>query len=362
MNLFNKIVPGESINPSSSVGSNGWKPEKIRYPIEEYKPLNNPIKREPYFSLRDIYMKPSLGSIDITPWYKDTSTLLWILGIGCTIGLTYFGYKIYADPTILTNIWSGSSNNINPDGSPNNSPITINDNRTNPIISSLIAIPNNFVGVVNPFNWFTSASDINTSRELFVSQQNSMQSANFAYYPFTDNNPYDSWFRRFKISWLGESVQDYKIRMFDKKIANSEMNAILNTASSGSSGSTTPIINVLANKPAPLGTLTPLPIWTPKISSVGLGVSNTGLFESTSSYQSLVEKFSSVPSTPTHVPTYLPLLNTEELNNVIPSWIDHVVNKEDLAKQADKIITKPDTVVNTNTEGFRATYAKVAAK
>ena len=268
-------------------------------------------------SLREIYMKPSPNIyINTDPWYKDTSTLFWLAGIVGVIGIGILGYKIYADPSILSNLWS--SNNVNPGPSGNSScppGLEINDSRNLPgpsgIVSSLLSISNK----LNPINWFNSSNSNNLARELFMESQNNIARADMRLYPFTEFNPHDSWLNKLRISWLGETIHEYKHRLLVKDLALSELN-VLNKVSSGSTTPIAPSPMPGLNPIWPSGTLTPLAM-TPKIGTVGLGITNTGFLEATSSYQTLMEKFSSLPTTPTHVPTPLPELNIESVN---PNW------------------------------------------
>ena len=345
VNLFDhKVVPNLPGEPPII-------PEDVfkKYPKDKEVLIRNPISQkidEIFPSLREIYMKPSPNIyINTDPWYKDTSTLFWLAGIVGVIGIGILGYKLYADPSILSNIWF--SNNVNPGPSGNSScppGLEINDSRNLPgpsssgIVSSLLSISNK----LNPINWFNSSNSSNIARDLFMTQQNNLTTSDLRLYPFTEFNPHDSWLNKLRISWLGETVHEYKIRMMDKEQALSGLQ-ILTNVTNASSGSSTPVpININP------GTLSPLPMWTPKIGTVGLGVSNTGLFEATSSYQTLMEKFSSLPTTPTHVPTPLPELNIESVN---PNWSEHVINKDEIGKYVDNLKSSDNL-----------SYAKVAAK
>src|SRR6266403_322785 len=222
---------------------------------------------------------------------KDTSTLLWIGGILGTLVFVYYGYKLIVDPGFLESVRKST-----PPTSPGNGPdINLNDTIINSdpnsgIINSMLSITNK----LNPLNWFTSASEMNKSAENFLERQNSIHTNDLRYYPFTDNNPYDSYLKQLRISWLGETTYELSNRLRDKALAYRELD-ILGVKSPATT----------------LGHLTPLSgFGTPRIGTVGLGnrwVSNTGLFDSSiasTSYNTVLEKTNSIPNTPTTIPTF----------------------------------------------------------
>jgi len=112
LNLFDqKIVPNI---PNNKPGNTKSPIDYILSPIE-YDPLRNPKPADlPNSAWGDKILngeKRWINSwedwvnygnkvhVDLTPWYRDTSTWLWLIGIGCTVGITYLGYKIYSDPS-----------------------------------------------------------------------------------------------------------------------------------------------------------------------------------------------------------------------------------------------------------------------
>jgi hypothetical protein len=106
LNLFDqKIVP--NVPNTKPNGPSKSALDYILSPVEKepWKPLNNPMKdTESRFSLRELYMKPN-ATIDVTPWYRDSSTWLWIIGSGITLGLVYFGYKICTDGAFIDGLF-----------------------------------------------------------------------------------------------------------------------------------------------------------------------------------------------------------------------------------------------------------------
>lgn len=300
------------------------------------------------FSLRTLYKDQSTPT---TSWYKDSSTWLWILGIVSILGVSYFTYKFITDPLFITNIWpsngpnSPSTHSVG-DGSSTVSPTSnhnITPNTSNGIITSFLTLTNK----LNPINWFTNNTSINSIRENFIARQNNLNTFDNRYYPFTDVNPYDSWLTKMRISWLGETTYELNNRLREKALAMRELDVF-------KVNSPTSVVSSINNSPA-LRALSGFntPSWpthsvgnTPKLGNVGLGLkytSNTGLMESIEASSSF-NKLSSLPPTPTHLPTSLPEMNLDHLKSVNPSWADHVVDSK-------KSITKDDF-----------TYAKALSK
>jgi hypothetical protein len=290
--------------------------------------LPNIIESKP-FSLRSLY-KDGVINTPSTSWYRDWSTLLWwsatLIGIA---GTAYLGYKIIVDPSIITNLWNNnptSPTDLGP-SSPTDlgsSASTITPASTIPpvnngIVSSLLS----FTNKLNPLNWFTSVSETNTAREIFMERQNQITSSDLRYYPFTEVNPYDSWFNKLRIKWLGENTYELANRLRDKAAAMRETNLPRIVESIQSS----PVINDLA----PLSGFN-----TPRL---GLGLkftSSTGLLETIEASSSW-NKLSSLENTPLHIPTSLPApeMTMDSIRSVIPSWNDHVINQAELNRYVD---------------------------
>lgn len=140
-------------------------------------------------------------SLDVTPWYKDTSTWLYIIGVGCTIGIAYFGYKLYSDPSWFYNLIStpdsetvtpGSPIIIGPTAGPSNIPlppspdITLTNNLTKGFIAGIIKPFSNIKAKINPFNYILSSTEVNNQFQNFMEFQNNPTTADRRYYPFTE--------------------------------------------------------------------------------------------------------------------------------------------------------------------------------
>lgn len=199
-----KLIPNIP-SPSTGGGSASkivehWLPKNI---TELAPKLLSSDKTPDFFSLRELYKNGSI--IDHTPWYKDWSTWLYILG-GVTF--IYFGYKVISDPSIITGYF-----NIGPSITTTGpTPLDI-DSRIVPgtivksenIADDLVGGSDNLSGIVkmyqntkhtfNPVNWFTTSLEVKNQMEAFTVQQSRMNTFDLNYYPFTSNNPFDSWFK-----------------------------------------------------------------------------------------------------------------------------------------------------------------------
>jgi len=214
-------VPSEPKNPKTFIPN--WTP------ID--KDVFNPLTKDNNINLRDLYTKPSVN-IDITPWYKDLSTWLWIGGVLCTISIAYTGYRFITDPTFVETIFS---NNTTPTVQPDNIPdspspdITLSDRVTKGfgLISSGIGQAYAFtLDKLNPFNYFNTTTDINNQFRLFIEKQNDMVTADRRYYPFTENNPFLPWYKKLKLQLIGESVTESLERFKDRTIAERIYNSL----------------------------------------------------------------------------------------------------------------------------------------
>lgn len=211
----------------------------------------------PNFSLRELYAKnPTLNiNINSTPWYKDFSTLIWAGGILGGLGLMVIVYKFIQDPTFIHNIFSkgdGPITNVtvpSPKGS--GSGIALEDvgSKGKGVIKSITFILSGIksgIKKVNPYNWFLTISDFEENHRQFMINQNSIN-YDSRFYPFTEVNPYFSWFDRMRISWLGENIHEKAGRRALKSQILDEIMAFGKNKGSpiaSTSGSLTPTIGL----------------------------------------------------------------------------------------------------------------------
>jgi hypothetical protein len=182
----------------------------------------------PKISLRDIYMKGN-PTIDITPWYKDTTTWLYLIGIGLSIGVGYFGYKIYSDPSRVFSFFTTPDvvTPTTPKAGPSNLPISPDITLTNNINKGIGSIvtgvtkPFSYVkNKLNPFNYVLTSNEVNNQYQFFMDIQNNPVTANRNYYPFTEVNPFLPWYKKLKVVVFGESTFDALQRLKDKTYAD----------------------------------------------------------------------------------------------------------------------------------------------
>lgn len=356
LNLFDhKIVPNIPNNkPNNSVIDSISKPIESLRNIETIKRNSswNPLSQDkPKFSLRDLYGEGPVEYFKIrrtfepTPWYSDTSTWLWILGIGCTIGLAYFGYKLIFDPTII----SGIDSNINNPGSPGPSgsvpspDITITDKVSKGIgdYTKIITKPFRFIGnKLNPFNYVLTSTELNNQYQYFMDMQNDPVYANRNYYPFTENNPFNPWYKKVKTAVFGESTFDSLQRLKDKAYAERIYESIriskgkfkmvegLTPASSvvsNTSGSTTPVVHLPQVLKSGWDSVTPT------------AINKVGIMDGYETWN----KVRSLPATP----KYLPTLSESAINELIEQKTNQLVsaaNVKTYSEVVEGITTHPN--------------------
>jgi len=193
--------------------------------------IPNPLEGD-MFSLRKLY-KDSIPNY--TPWYKDTTTWLWIIGTGCTIGVLYLGYCVVTDPLFISNLFK-SNPAINTQGptSPTDpsGDYSPDISLTQKVSSGISIVTKGFVNsyrsvtrALNPFTYFGTSADAQSQFNLFMEVQNDLNRANRNLYPFTEHNPFDSWFKKFRLSYIGESAPEFvertRVRMHADRIYES---------------------------------------------------------------------------------------------------------------------------------------------
>jgi len=154
---------------------------------------------------------------------------------------------------------------------------------------------------INPLNWFIAASDTQ-GFNTFMDKQNVMETADRRYYPFTKLNPYLPWIDQLRINLFGESVfesmERFKAREYADRVANSL---------SVSKGKFKEIVggtpNIWVETAAATNFNTPIPrgVWIDQLQTYS--------------------KLKSIPSTPTIIPTSLPV--TENILQDVGEWKIH---------------------------------------
>lgn len=177
------------------------------------------------------------------PWYRDWnwSTLFWICGGICTAGVIYVGYQSWHEPMYLFNLitglpsikHTGATPPANVDGvtiGPPTSSSSFGSSLDQKVGSTLLdkgkSVSKGIVSVykyvtykINPFNWVASVSETKEQFNVYMDVQNDIARAERSLYPFTENNPFDSWFKRLRIHYFGETAAETADRLNAKQIA-----------------------------------------------------------------------------------------------------------------------------------------------
>lgn len=274
-----------------------------RNPIEQLKPGLSSTYAPPMKDFRDLFTSPFSINIDnninTTPWYRDWSSLLWIAGGVITIGTMYLGYKFITDPSFIDSIFnrnltSSTTNTPTPGSSTGpgtiegDAPIELHG-RVPPILNGLKNMYNVTINTLNPFNWFISVSESESQFKAFMEVQNDYVRSNMSLYPFTNNNPYDSWFKKLRLHWLGETQAEITQRNLLLEYANRTIEDVMK---SGKGKSVEQITNAWSsNVSSPLPPIIGLP---PAFPSGGGLVDALNVAE----YNRTASKLSTIPSTP----------------------------------------------------------------
>jgi len=90
--------------------------------------------------------------------------------------------------------------------------IIINDARSSNITPYLIGSKiKESLSYLNPLSWIPTASEYKAQYDAFTIQQESLNYNN-QLYPFTSNNPFDSWIKKLRIGYFGESTLEFESR------------------------------------------------------------------------------------------------------------------------------------------------------
>lgn len=159
---------------------------------------------------------------------------------------------------------------------------------------------------LNPYYWLFSSVDYEALHDNFIANQST---ANYdrRYYPFTEVNPYNSWYNRLRIYLMGESVAEHSERLAIRSLAYDTMIGFS---------------RVVTNSPIP-----PSGAVTPSIVTVGLGVNiPTGLgFIDTVHATNVWNKLSSLPTTPVLTPLK-PLVGLPDMSNLFDEGSEEALN------------------------------------
>jgi hypothetical protein len=184
-----------------------------------------------------------------------------------TIGALYLGYVLITSPEFIDSI--APSTKITPPTPPTpptdyTSPPSPHSDGT----SFLAYIRNK----INPFKWFSTQAQIDNQFTNFMHKQYDLAHAEKSLYPFTVENPYDSWFKKLSKALFGESSVDQAERFRLQDFAYRDYDKIR------------------------------VGVHSPSIGTIGLGVNSPF----TSEWDKLV-KLGSIPQTPIHSPTIPPI-------------------------------------------------------
>lgn len=239
--------------------------------------------------------------------YKSTTndwsipSWLWYAGIAIiSVGVLYLGYSLISNGTIAEIIAPTNKTNVNnptnpptiPPTNPPTNPNTIDITKDGSLFTTIGARINN---VINPFKWFRTDAQVKDQFTAFMDQQYNPAQADLRYYPFTVENPYDSWFKKLTTSIFGESKGDATRRLKDQLYATNEYDLIK------------------VNR-------TLLGVHTPSVANIGLGTQspfNPTIWDRI--HESNVHTaISKIPTTPN--------IQSLDIPDVV-EWRNHVINK-----------------------------------
>jgi hypothetical protein len=235
-----KIVPNV---PGDNGGTWFSKPQPSKTNSSIFVPsgLNNlnipDLMESKPFSLRELYKDGKISNSN--PWYTDKTTWYWIAGTACTLGFLYFSYKLYSDPLYLFDMFKSnpsiettSATPPTPGPSdyslPPSPPITLGENAANTVsmvTKGFVSAYKSTTKALNPFNWFPIAADVQSKFNTFLDVQYDYNRADRTLFPFTENNPFDSWSTKLRKAYIGESSQEFlertQLKMYADRIYES---------------------------------------------------------------------------------------------------------------------------------------------
>ena len=212
-----KIVPNIP-NPGS--GSSGGVADKVSKDwFDGWNSKGESINNRPILdrmldksnSLRESYITVNL---DVTPWYRDLSTWIWIGGAIGLLSVGFLGYKLIYDPSYFID-FGGKGKGVDPSIVSNSGPSVVISPSTEGSITptpisgtkSIISYISSGISKLNPINWFMASEvSFEEARRQLMNIQMDYNRQNRSFYPFTPIDPNASWIKRAITHYLGESV------------------------------------------------------------------------------------------------------------------------------------------------------------
>jgi hypothetical protein len=237
-----------------------------------------------------------------TPTIPEWNTSwLWYTGLAIlSAGALYLGFKFIIEPVWLSPV------KINPETSNMNPEIVVNDVRSNTgllsalgamtgsaitgvsngITSGVASMGEKIVHVLNPWNYLPTQNVVQTNYDSFMQNQANIleNRSNQSLYPYTENNPFDPWYKKLRLSIYGETANDKLIRIKDLAQCNTQIEQ-----------------NIVQNS------MTPMPVQTHPGTPNPLGIGVQAIHSETVIDKvheaNIFHKLKSTPITPIEVPS-----------------------------------------------------------
>jgi hypothetical protein len=285
------------------------------------------VSNEP--SLRAEYIKG-----EYTPkWYWDFSIPSWVWYIGAGLlsaGIMYIVYSLYMDTTFFepstpkgkTPLPSGGAS-TSTSGGPSAAPDTVaGEGVPNPPTtnagppeglntgdsagSSLLSyigykvkiFNNSVIKAINPLTYYTTEAQRTQQFSTFMDKQSTLD-YNPKLYPYTEINPYDSWYQKLKLSMFGESANAREARILKREMLQSFFNKVIHVDNNKILADIAANTNVNTNFLG-LGNVTPIPTNTVWDNVMAVNLEN---------------KLKNLTLTPKHIP---------DLDGIAGEWAGHV--------------------------------------